>query len=314
MAPQPAEIIDESPLEELLSAYRSYLVRERGLTETTVYRYQRVARLFLAARSDSTAVDLKNLTAAEIAEFVLRECRRGSVAYASHVVTALRSLLLFLHLEGTFARPLVSAVPAVARWRGSALPRALDPSQVARLLKSCDRRRAVGRRDYAILMLLVRLGLRVGKVAALRLDDIDWRAGDIVIRGKGRRQERLPLPADVGETVAASLRHGRLRIDCRTLFLRARAPHGAMSAGAVRSVVRDACLLPDSDTDVTLRSARPDRCRCLLQGSDNLGERGRCSRRSKFPVAHAGPPNHSLHTSRDELEAPECSYTSAIDT
>lgn len=241
VAPRPAETVDESPLDVFLASYRSYLVRERGLTETTIYRYQRVARLFLAARSDSIAVHLENLTAAEIAEFVLRECRRGSVAYASHVVTALRSLLRFLHLEGTLARPLVSAVPAVARWRGSSLPRALDPSQVARLLKSCDRRRAVGRRDYAILTLLVRLGLRVGEVAALGLDDIDWRAGDIVIRGKGRRQERLPLPADVGETVAAYLRRGRARIDCRALFLRARAPHGAMSAGAVRSVVRTAC-------------------------------------------------------------------------
>lgn len=241
VAPQSAPRVAKSPLEELLAAYRSYLVRERGLTKATVDRYQRIARLFLAARSDLTAVHLEDLGAAEVTEFALKECRRSSVANATNVVTALRSLLRFLHLGGSISRPLIAAVPAVARWRGSSLPRALDPSQVARLLKSCDRRRAVGRRDFAILTLLARLGLRAGEVAALRLEDIDWRAGEVVIRGKGRREERLPLPADVGEAVAAYLRRGRPRAECRALFLRVRAPHRGMSVPGITAVVRHAC-------------------------------------------------------------------------
>lgn len=241
VAPPAAETVVESPLQELLAAYRSYLVRERGLAETTVYRYQRIARLFLAERSDPVAVDLKNLGAAEVAEFTLRVCRQASVANAANMVTALRSLLRFLHLEGSISGPLALAVPAVARWRGSSLPRALDPSQVAQLLKSCDRRRAVGRRDFAILTLLARLGPRAGEVAALRLEDIDWRAGEILVRGKGRREERLPLPADVGEAVAAYLRRGRPRAECRALFLRIRAPHRPLTTAGVTSVVRHAC-------------------------------------------------------------------------
>ncbi|MGH2698582.1 MAG: site-specific integrase, partial [Actinomycetota bacterium] len=137
VTPPPAETVVESPLQELLDAYRSYLVHERGLAETTVYRYQHIAHLFLAEQSDPVAVDLESLGAAEVAEFTLRVCREERVANATNMVTALRSLLRFLHLQGSISRPLAAAVPAVARWKGSSLPRALDPSQVAQLLGSC---------------------------------------------------------------------------------------------------------------------------------------------------------------------------------
>jgi integrase len=142
---------------------------------------------------------------------VAAECSRRGVGSAKILVTGLRSFLRFLHVAGLAPGPLVSAVPAVAGWRGSSLPRALPVTQVRRLLASCDRRRAVGRRDFAILMLLARLGLRAGEVAALELGDIDWRAGELVVRGKGRRQERLPLPVDVGEAIVGYLRRGRPR-------------------------------------------------------------------------------------------------------
>jgi integrase/recombinase XerD len=131
-------------------------------------------------------------------------------------------------------------VPTVAGWRGSSLPRALGPEEVAKLLASCDRGMAVGRRDYAIRTMLVRLGLRAGEVAALELRDVDWRRGEIVIRGKGRRQERLPLPVDVGEAVADYLRSGGHHGGCAHLFMRARAPHHGLGSDGVQAVVRHA--------------------------------------------------------------------------
>jgi len=153
-------------------------------------------------------------------------------------VTTLRSLLGFLHVEGMITRPLAAAVPSVAARRLMGLPKGLEPDQVTRLLASCDRRTRFGRRDFAILTILVRLGLRVGEVAALELDDIDWRAGEIVIHGKGKRVERLPLPTDVGEAVVAYLRHARPKsAEGRTVFVRLLAPHRTLSASAVTAVV-----------------------------------------------------------------------------
>jgi site-specific recombinase XerD len=147
-------------------------------------------------------------------------------------------------MVGVIPVSLVSAIPKVAGGRGGVLPRGIEMSQVRRLLDSCDRRRVAGRRDYVILVLLVRLGLRAGEVAALELDDIDWRQGEITIRGKGDRHERLPLPCDVGEALAAYLRGGRARAPrgCRAVFLVAKAPWGAITSATVRGVVKQACI------------------------------------------------------------------------
>ena len=130
-------------------------------------------------------------------------------------------------------------MPAVARWRLAGLPKALEPGQVAALLASCDQDTAAGRRDFAMLTLLARLGLRAGEVAALSLDDIDWRAGEITVRGKGSRAERLPLPADAGEAIAAYLRDGRPEPfeGTRQVFLRARAPHHGLTSAGVTAAV-----------------------------------------------------------------------------
>jgi integrase/recombinase XerD len=125
--------------------------------------------------------------------------------------------------------------------RRSSLPRGISKTDATALLGGCDRRRALGRRDYAVIIVLLRLGLRAGEVAALRLDDIDWRAGELVVRGKGGREDRLPLPADVGEAIACYLRRGRPASDRRELFLRARAPYEPIASGTVRSTVRRAC-------------------------------------------------------------------------
>ncbi len=203
---------------------------ERGLARKTVIARERTARLFLAERSGR---ELHDLDGADITRFVTRRCRQLSVRSAERLVNGLRSFLRFALVEGLITVPLAAAVPSVARWRAVGLPRGLAPGQVKALLASCDRRSAIGRRDYAILVLLVRLGLRAVEVAGLRLDDIDWRAGEIVVRGKGRTEERLPLPTDVGEAVADYLRRGRPRRPEREVFLRACAPLRGLSPQGV---------------------------------------------------------------------------------
>jgi integrase/recombinase XerD len=241
VVPEPVAARAEGELERLIERYRHYLVRERGLAARTVVGYEATTRLFLTGRMSTEGLDLAGLGGADVTRFVLRESRRRNVGSAKYLVTGLRSLLRFLHLEGA-APALAEAVPTVAGWRGAALPRALDPRQVAQLLASGDLGTAIGRRDHAMLTLLVRLGLRAGEVAALRLDDVDWRRGELVIRGKGDRQERLPLPADVGEALSAYLVDGRPPVGCRRLFLRARAPFDVgLTSGGVQSAVRLAC-------------------------------------------------------------------------
>jgi integrase/recombinase XerD len=233
LAPAPA-----TPVEVLLERYRRYLLVERGLTAGTARGYVDAVRPFFDGREAGGGLRLERLKAAEVAAFVVARCPRQARGSAKLTVTAMRSLLGFLHLEGIVPRSLVGAVPSAASWRLAGLPRALEPWQVRRLLGSCDRRTAAGRRDFAILALLTRLGLRAGEVAGLGLDDVDWRAGELVVRGKGRRSERLPLPADVGEAIAAYLRLGRpASAQNRSVFVRVRAPHRALTTGGVTQVV-----------------------------------------------------------------------------
>jgi integrase/recombinase XerD len=236
VAPPPCVDLADTPVGQLLVRYRGYLLGERGLAEGTVRYYEDAARLLLSRRAEADLA-LEELTAAEVSGFVLRECRRRSAGSAKNLVTALRSLLRFLYLDGAVGSQLASAVPTVAHWRGAGLPRALPAGQLARLLDSCDRQTATGCRDYAILLLLGRLGLRAGEVAALTLDDIDWRQGEIIVHGKGNRVDRLPLPVDVGEALVSYLSQGRPRVDLRNLFVRVRAPHRGLSTGGVQAAV-----------------------------------------------------------------------------
>ena len=230
-----------TPLGSLLERYRAYLTGERGLADGTARDYAQMVRPFLDGRVTSAGIDVARLTPGEVTRFVVEQCRHRNRGSAKLMVTALRSLLGFLHLNGVAPGALASAVPSVAGWRLAGLPRALELTQVRRLLAGCDRRTAAGRRDFAILTLLVRLGLRAGEVAALRLDDVDWRAGEIVIRGKGERVECLPLPVDVGEAVAGYLSRGRPgSTEWRHVFLRVRAPRRPLTVGGVTGVVETA--------------------------------------------------------------------------
>ena len=237
----PAEV--PTAVERLLVDYRHYLVRERGLAAGTVRLREQVARLFLVGQPAPLERALQRLEPGDVTAFVLAQCRSGrrGVSSAKTLTSGLRSLLSYLHLEGWVPVALASAVPSVAGWRLASLPRGLEATHVERLLASCDRTTALGRRDFAVLTLLWRLGLRSFEVAALSLDDIDWRAGEVAICGKGSVTERLPLPDDVGRALADYLCAGRTRGDCREVFLRVRAPRRGISAAGVRSIVHHAC-------------------------------------------------------------------------
>lgn len=227
-----------SPSEEWLARYRRYLLEARALVETSARGYVDMVRPFVARRAVDGWLDWAGLTSADVTTFVRSACRGRPTGSAQLLTTALRSLLTYLHIEGLIRRPLRAAVPSVAGSKLAGLPRALEAAEVKRLLAACDRRTRTGQRDFAMLMLLVRLGLRAGEVRTLNLDDLDWRAGELIVRGKGNRIERLPLPPDAGEAVAAYLRHGRPGTAYgRTVFVRVHAPHRSLTSGGVTNAV-----------------------------------------------------------------------------
>ncbi len=259
--------------ELLLQDYARYLVSERGLKAGTVRYYRRFAGLFLSSVARGGELDVAAIATSDVSSFLVDQCGQRSVGAAKTLVMALRSLLRYLHVAGLSATPLVGAVPAVAPWRERSVPRALAPAAVTRLLESCDRHTAVGQRDYAILVVLARLGLRAGEVAALELGDIDWHRGELLVRGKGDRRERLPLPVDVGEALAGYLRQGRPRCKDRHVFLRVKAPTMGLHGDGVTKVVHAACLRSGVPVVGAHRLRRATACETLRHGG-SLAEVG----------------------------------------
>jgi len=227
-----------SPSEALMDSFRDYLLSERGLSEGTVRGYVDRAARFVAGLAPG---GVAHVTPAEVTAAVLRESAAVSVSATQNFVASLRAFLRFCFVEGLIEIDLSQAALPVTGRRRSSLPRGIAKDEADALLASCDRRTAIGRRDFAVIVALLRLGLRRGEVAGLKLGDIDWRAGELVVVGKGARLDRLPLPADVGEAIAAYLTRGRPASDRRHVFLRARAPFGPIAAGTVASTVRRAC-------------------------------------------------------------------------
>lgn len=237
-AEQPASA--SSPTDLLLASFERYLLAERALAAGTVGGYVTHARGFLDGLPCGGG--LAGLTAGEVTGAVLRKAGSGvSVSATQYFVSGLRAFLRFCFIEGLLEADLSQATLAVTGRRRSSLPKGISRADAAALLGGCDRRRMLGRRDYAVIITLLRLGLRAREVAGLTLDDIDWRAGELLVRGKGSREDRLPLPADVGEAIASYLRRGRPTSDRREVFLRARAPYEPIASGTVSSTVRRAC-------------------------------------------------------------------------
>jgi site-specific recombinase XerD len=237
LTPQP---VTHDAVSLLLGQYCEYLLHERGLAPGTVRHYADAVRPFLQGRTAANrlTVDWGSLEATDVTAFVVSRTAQQSRGTAQFMVTALRSLLRFLHVHAMIARPLAAAVPAVTRWRLASLPKSLTSSEVRALLASCDRRTGAGRRDFAVLTTLVSLGVRAGELAALRLEDIDWHDGTLIVRGKGHTRERLPLPTSVGQAIVSYLRRGRpATATSRTVFVRVRAPHHALTAAGLTQIV-----------------------------------------------------------------------------
>lgn len=237
-----APLVEPMPLasevDTLLTGFAVYLRQERGLAATTTTAYVLRARRFVVGYGHG--VDLAQLGSSDVTRAVLREAGTVSAGSAQFFVVALRSFLRYGYLTGLISTDQCGASLPVTGRRRSVLPQGISPADNRALLGSCDRRTAVGRRDYAVILILLRLGLRACEVAALRLPDIDWRAGEITVHGKGQRVDQLPLPVDVGAAIAAYLRHARPRTDRREVFLRMTAPRTGLDRGGVSLIVRRA--------------------------------------------------------------------------
>ena len=230
-----------SAIDRILTTFEEYLITERGLKQATVSYYRCEVGQFLSHRFKLREPLLSKLSAKDVTQFILWRASIVSPRRAQAVTGALRGFLRFLHQRGDISIDLAGVVPTVANWRLSGLPRFLTPEETHRLLQACNPETLAGRRDYAILLLLARLGLRAAEVVHMTLEDIDWDAGELVISGKSRREDRLPLPKDVGKALAQYLRNGRPRCSSRRVFIRLSAPHeGFSSSVAICNVVRRA--------------------------------------------------------------------------
>ena len=228
-----------TPAEQCAQAFEQYLLDVRALAHATIINYVPFIRTFLEDRFGNGRIALSRLCAGDVVKFVQRQAPRLHLKRAKLMTSALRSFLRYARYLGEVSLDLAAAVPIVANWSMTSIPRAISPDHVRQLLASIDRRSAPGRRDYAVLLLLARLGLRSSEVAFLELDDIDWKAGRLYARGKGAQRLELPLPTEVGKAIVAYLRHGRPVSTSRRLFLRAKAPiRGFQGASGVGSIVR----------------------------------------------------------------------------
>lgn len=242
--PPPVAIL--SPDEEVIAEFHEYLIRERGLADRTIERHLRAVRMLDRWRGERLS-RWATLSPADIMDFVEKHVRGLSRGYASNVFDSLRAFIRYLHYRGEITADLAGAIPGVGLWKLATLPPSLDPHEVQRVLDHCDRNTALGRRDYAILVTLARLGLRACEVTALTLDDIDWHAGLLHLsRTKSGGSATLPLPKQVGQAIADYLQHGRPRSESRAVFLRQLAPHqGLRCSSSIGYVVRSAIRRAD---------------------------------------------------------------------
>lgn len=227
----------------MLVEFRSWMIAERGLAAGTVLRYENTARRFLNERH-AVAGDrfITDLAAVDVTRFLVVECGRVSAGSAKGRVAELRSLLRYLFFKGMTSRSLAVAIPPVAGWHGTTIPKTITPGKINELIDSCDRSTAIGVRDAAVLLLVARLGLRSVEVVNIEFDDTDWRAGELVVRGKARREDRLPLPHEVGEAISRYLVAARPVSVSRRVFLTAKAPIEPMLPARVNDITRRACV------------------------------------------------------------------------
>ncbi len=266
-----------SPGDLIFEQFRRYLFRERGLTRATVGRHELVVRRFVKERCEDDAKRFRVLTSADILAFIKHHAGDGSPRSAQLMCSTLRQFLRYLHYSGYIKADLAASVPTIRRWRLASLPEYLLPSQVRSVLSACDRRSEIGRRDYAILLMLARLGLRANEIATLTLDDIDWRGGQLSVQAKGRQRAQLPLPHEVGSAIVDYLRNGRPRSDSRRLFLRHLAPHAGFASSCAVSMIATTAVKRAGIQDVAHKGShlfRHSLATSLLRAGASLTEIG----------------------------------------
>jgi site-specific recombinase XerD len=202
----PAALPPITPQDQIFAEFDDYLIRERGLVPKTIIRHLPAIRRFLREVCPAGASELGKISQEDVTRYVERHARDWSPASGKAMCWSLRAFLRYLHHRGLSSRALAGCVPSIRRWRLASLPTYLSAAQVQKVLDGCDRTTALGRRNYAILMMLAKLGLRANEVATLALDDIDWRSGEILVRAKGRQRAPMPMPSEVGAAVVAYLR------------------------------------------------------------------------------------------------------------
>jgi site-specific recombinase XerD len=282
------------PREIVVDAFRQYLSQERGLSVSIQCNYTRFAHQFLRERFGRGSLELSALSATDVTGFIRRHAHERSARSAQHIVGSLRAFLRYLRYRGEITTDLAACVPTVANWSLSTLPKFLQPGQVQQVLDHCDRHSAVGLRNYAILVLLARLGLRACEVVAMTLDDIDWEGAHLMVRGKGGQRVQMPLSAEVGHAIAAYLRKGRPRCTSRRLFIREHAPRvGFANSCAVSTLVQRA--LADAGVDSPHTGAyvfRHSLATEMLRQGASLGEIGQLLR-------HAHPDTTQIYAKVD---------------
>jgi site-specific recombinase XerD len=272
--PGPTPTRDDSPLAAILTRYERHLRSECGLAAATVINYLPCIRKFLMEREKPLVV--REVRSSDVSDFLLRHAPTMSPRRAQLVTAAFRSFFRFLFQEGELQVNLALSVPSVADRRLSTVPKYLSPDQVERVLGTCNRQTATGRRDYAILLLLARLGLRAGEVVSLQLDDVDWRAGELFVRGKGLLHDRMPMPVDVGEALTSYLRTDRPTCKTRRVFVCMKAPRsGFAGPSTLSTIVRRA--LDRADLSPALRGAhvlRHSLATTMLRSGASMNEIG----------------------------------------
>jgi site-specific recombinase XerD len=230
--------IEKNDLDCIMCDFSRHLEDERGLSQATLHNYIPLIRNFLSEYFSSDHIVLSEIDASSASQFVLRHARTMSTRSAQLMTSALRVFFRFLRVRGDISIDLAASVPTVASWQLSEIPKSLSPDEVELVLQSCDRDTTIGKRDYTILLLLARLGLRAGEIVAMTLDDVDWDAGVVTVHGKRSRKDQLPIPYDVGEAIAVYLRQVRPPCETRSMFIRSKAPHrGFSSSVAISNIV-----------------------------------------------------------------------------
>lgn len=221
---------------DLRRDYEAYLRGQRGLSERTIFHCWRFADRFLEFRFGDGGDDLSAIVQDDIIAFLQKLTSRKSPLRDKTPPTHLRNFFQYLFKTARTATNLALSVPRIAQKYGAQLPRHLAPEQVEAIITAVRVDTPIGRRNYAMVLLLARLGLRAPEVAAMQLNDVDWRAGEIIVRGKGKRHDRVPMPSDVGEALAEYIRRDRVT-PSRTLFVNSRSPHEPFRNGQVLNTI-----------------------------------------------------------------------------